>query len=122
MKVAPNMLCTDCDICLMQGTGVLLSEDDTVYEGEFSDNWTLNGKVVIFVFRGACFPTEELFIMSEFTVFTCSLSSSKGTLALPNGDYIEGTFSGEWGSGIKITGTYFKPSLYDHEKDRPKAL
>ncbi|KAJ6665289.1 hypothetical protein lerEdw1_004338 [Lerista edwardsae] len=45
-----------------------------------------------------------------------------GMLTLPNGDTIEGTFSGEWGSGIKITGTYFKPSLYDLEKDRPKAL
>lgn len=41
---------------------------------------------------------------------------------MPNGDYIEGYFSGEWGSGIKITGTYFKPSLYESDKDRPKAL
>lgn len=29
----------------MQGNGVLLSEDDTIYEGEFSDDWTLSGKV-----------------------------------------------------------------------------
>lgn len=28
-----------------QGNGVLLSEDDTIYEGEFSDDWTLSGKV-----------------------------------------------------------------------------
>lgn len=41
---------------------------------------------------------------------------------MPNGDYIEGYFSGEWGSGIKITGTYFKPSLYESDKDRPKVL
>lgn len=41
---------------------------------------------------------------------------------MPNGDYIEGCFSGEWGSGIKITGTYFKPSLYESDKDRPKVL
>lgn len=47
---------------------------------------------------------------------------TQGTLTMPNGDYIEGYFSGEWGSGIKITGTYFKPSLYESEKDRPKAL
>ncbi|ELK04842.1 Alsin [Pteropus alecto] len=26
------------------GNGVLLSEDDTIYEGEFSDDWTLSGK------------------------------------------------------------------------------
>uniref|UniRef100_A0A8C2YDM5 Alsin Rho guanine nucleotide exchange factor ALS2 n=1 Tax=Coturnix japonica TaxID=93934 RepID=A0A8C2YDM5_COTJA len=73
------------DLC----QGNVLGFDDTVYEGEFSDNWTLSGK---------------------------------GTLTLPNGDYIEGLFSGEWGSGIKITGTYFKPSLYESEKDKPKAL
>lgn len=41
---------------------------------------------------------------------------------MPNGDYIEGYFSGEWGSGIKITGTYFKPCLYESDKDRPKVL
>lgn len=50
------------------------------------------------------------------------LYSLKGTLTLPNGDYIECLFSGEWGSGIKITGTYFKPSLYESEKDKPKVL
>lgn len=41
---------------------------------------------------------------------------------MSNGDYIEGYFSGEWGSGIKITGSYFKPSLYESDKDRPKVL
>lgn len=29
----------------LQGTGVLVSEDDTTFQGEFSDDWTLNGKV-----------------------------------------------------------------------------
>lgn len=29
----------------LQGSGVLVSEDDTMYEGEFSDDWTLCGKV-----------------------------------------------------------------------------
>ena len=32
-------------LCLLQGAGTLVSEDDTTYEGEFSDDWTLNGKV-----------------------------------------------------------------------------
>lgn len=31
----------------MQGSGILVSEDDTTYEGEFSDDWTLNGKVTL---------------------------------------------------------------------------
>lgn len=30
---------------LLQGSGILLSEDDTTYEGDFSEDWTLNGKV-----------------------------------------------------------------------------
>lgn len=34
------------DVCL-QGSGILVSEDDTTYEGEFSDDWTLNGKVTL---------------------------------------------------------------------------
>ncbi|XP_053554665.1 alsin isoform X2 [Bombina bombina] len=73
----------------MMGCGVLLSEDDTVYEGEFSDDWTLNGK---------------------------------GVLTMPNGDCIEGIFNGVWGSGIKVTGTYLKPSLYDGEKEAAQNL
>ena len=32
----------------------------------------------------------------------------KGVLTMPNGDYIEGSFSGLWGDGIRITGTFFK--------------
>ncbi|CAI9597432.1 unnamed protein product [Staurois parvus] len=73
----------------MMGCGVLLSEDDTVYEGEFSDDWTLNGK---------------------------------GVLRMSNGDCIEGVFSGEWGSGIKVNGTYIKPSIYEGEKEETKTL
>ncbi|XP_053328215.1 alsin [Spea bombifrons] len=73
----------------MMGTGVLLSEDDTVYEGEFSDDWTLNGK---------------------------------GMLTMSNGDCIEGVFIGEWGSGIKVSGTYLKPTVYDGEKEGAKTL
>ncbi|XP_068101201.1 alsin [Hyperolius riggenbachi] len=73
----------------MMGCGVLLSEDDTVYEGEFSDDWTLNGK---------------------------------GVLRMLNGDCIEGVFGGEWGSGIKVSGTYIKPSPYEGDKEDNKTL
>ncbi|MEE6490137.1 hypothetical protein FKM82_015786 [Ascaphus truei] len=73
----------------MMGCGVLLSEDDTVYEGEFSDDWTLNGK---------------------------------GVLTMPNGHCIEGFFSGEWGSGIKVTGSYSKLVLFDGEKETARNL
>ncbi|XP_039613756.1 alsin [Polypterus senegalus] len=69
----------------MMGHGLLLSEDDTSYRGDFQDDWTLSGK---------------------------------GTLTLPNGDYLEGTFNGEWGSGLKVAGTYCKPSVYEADKDK----
>lgn len=33
----------------------------------------------------------------------------QGVLLLPNGDCLEGLFSGEWTSGLKVVGTYTKP-------------
>ncbi|XP_034042312.1 alsin-like isoform X2 [Thalassophryne amazonica] len=62
----------------MTGAGLLLSDDDTTFHGEFCDDWTVNGK---------------------------------GALSLANGDSLEGVFSGEWASGLKVIGTYTKPSL-----------
>ncbi|XP_078259641.1 alsin isoform X2 [Rhinoraja longicauda] len=73
----------------MAGYGILLSEDDTSFEGEFSDDWILNGK---------------------------------GVLTMANGDYFEGTFCGEWGAGIKVAGTYFKPNLYDNDGEKARVL
>ena len=32
----------------------------------------------------------------------------QGTLTMPNGDFIEGTFTGQWGEGIRINGTFHK--------------
>ena len=41
---------------------------------------------------------------------------------MPNGDLFEGSFSGEWGSGLKVTGSYFKPNLYDTDKDKTHSV
>lgn len=41
---------------------------------------------------------------------------------MPNGDYIEGSISGVWGTGLKISGSYYKPNLYDTDKDKSRAL
>eukprot|EP00794_Sanderia_malayensis_P017360 gene17360-19095_t len=57
------------------GKGLLLSDDDTCYEGEFSADMQLSGK---------------------------------GVLTMPNGDYFDGQFYGNWGEGIKINGTFNK--------------
>ncbi|XP_041857006.1 alsin-like isoform X2 [Melanotaenia boesemani] len=62
----------------MNGPGLLVSEDDTFFQGEFSDEWTVSGK---------------------------------GVLSLPNGDCLDGLFSGEWSTGLKVVGTYTKPAI-----------
>lgn len=41
---------------------------------------------------------------------------------MSSGDCIEGVFSGEWGTGIKVNGTYIKPSLYEGENEEAKSL
>lgn len=47
----------------------------------------------------------------------------QGVLALPNGDCLEGLFSGEWTSGLKVVGTYTKPPVDEPEsKERINML
>lgn len=52
----------------------------------------------------------------------CGNVCSQGVLTLANSDYLEGSFSGEWGSGLKVTGSYFKPHLFDSAMDKPSPL
>ncbi|KAM8806549.1 alsin [Eudromia elegans] len=98
------------DLC--QGNGVVVTQFGLYYEGAFSTNKMMG--------TGILLSEDDTVYEGEFA--DNWTLSGKGTLTLPNGDYIEGLFSGEWGSGIKITGTYFKPSFYESEKDKPKAL
>ncbi|KAG7239896.1 hypothetical protein INR49_028296 [Caranx melampygus] len=74
----------------MSGPGLLVSDDDTAFHGEFSDDWTANGK---------------------------------GVLSLANGDCLDGTFSGEWRTGLKVTATYTKATFDEPEnKERNNLL
>uniref|UniRef100_A0A673AXN5 Alsin Rho guanine nucleotide exchange factor ALS2 a n=1 Tax=Sphaeramia orbicularis TaxID=375764 RepID=A0A673AXN5_9TELE len=74
----------------MSGPGLLVSDDDTAFHAEFSDDWTVNGK---------------------------------GVLTLANGDCLDGLFSGEWNTGLKVVGTYIKPVVDETEnKDRNSLL
>lgn len=51
------------------------------------------------------------------------LSPSQGVLLLPNGDSLDGVFSGEWTTGLKVTGTYRKqPADESEDKDRHNLL
>ncbi|XP_073927525.1 alsin isoform X3 [Castor canadensis] len=98
------------DVC--QGNGVVVTQFGLYYEGNFHLN-KMTGNGVLLSEDDTIYEGE---FSDDWTL------SGKGTLTMPNGDYIEGYFSGEWGSGIKITGTYFKPSLYESDKDRPKVF
>ncbi|XP_075965332.1 alsin-like [Anarhichas minor] len=73
----------------MCGPGLLVSDDDTALQGEFSEDWTVNGK---------------------------------GVLSLANGDCLEGLFSGEWTTGLKVDGTYLKPSADEPENKERNGL
>ncbi|XP_050015203.1 alsin isoform X2 [Alexandromys fortis] len=98
------------DVC--QGNGVVVTQFGLYYEGNFHLNKMAGNGVLL--------SEDDTIYEGEFS--DDWTLSGKGTLTMPNGDYIEGYFNGEWGSGIKITGTYFKPSLYESDKDKPKAL
>ncbi|XP_028924631.1 alsin isoform X2 [Ornithorhynchus anatinus] len=98
------------DMC--EGNGVVVTQFGLYYEGAFSLNKMMG--------TGILLSEDDTVYEGEFS--DDWTLNGKGTLTLLNGDYIEGHFSGEWGSGIKITGTYFKPSLYESDKERPKAV
>ncbi|XP_036277440.1 alsin isoform X4 [Pipistrellus kuhlii] len=98
------------DAC--QGNGVVVTQFGLYYEGNFHLNKMMGNGVLL--------SEDDTIYEGEFS--DDWTLSGKGTLTMPNGDYIEGYFSGEWGSGIKITGTYFKPSLYESDKDKPKVF
>lgn len=47
----------------------------------------------------------------------------QGVLLLTNGDCLEGLFNGEWTSGLKVAGTYTKPSTDEPvNKERTNML
>lgn len=46
-------------VFLQQGSGLLMTDDDTAFHGEFSDDWLVNGRVItelllMLVFQFSC--------------------------------------------------------------------
>ena len=39
---------------------------------------------------------------------------------MPNGDYIDGTFTGQWGNGIRINGTFHKLEVTGKANNSPR--
>ncbi|XP_069554413.1 alsin isoform X2 [Brachyistius frenatus] len=97
---------------LRQGTGVVVTQFGLYYEGAFKDNKMMGTGILL----SEDDTTYEGEFSDDWTL------SGKGVLTMANGDYLEGSFSGEWGSGLKVTGSYFKPQLFDTDKDKTRAV
>ncbi|XP_056606356.1 alsin [Triplophysa dalaica] len=95
-----------------QGNGVVVTQFSLYYEGAFNNNKMMG--------TGVLLSEDDTTFEGEFSEdWTLS---GKGVLTMPHGDYIEGSFSGVWGTGLKMSGSYYKPSLYDSDKDKTHSL
>uniref|UniRef100_A0AAZ3PGB9 Uncharacterized protein n=1 Tax=Oncorhynchus tshawytscha TaxID=74940 RepID=A0AAZ3PGB9_ONCTS len=90
-----------------QGSGVVVTQFGLYYEGTFSNNKMVG--------TGLLVSDDDTAFEGEFSEDWTP--NGKGYLSMSNGDSIEGLFSGEWTSGLKITGTYMKPNLYELDKN-----
>uniref|UniRef100_A0A8C2X7U5 Alsin Rho guanine nucleotide exchange factor ALS2 n=1 Tax=Cyclopterus lumpus TaxID=8103 RepID=A0A8C2X7U5_CYCLU len=97
---------------LRLGTGVVVTQFGLYYEGAFKDNKMMG--------TGILLSEDDTMYEGEFS--DDWTLNGKGTLTMANSDYLEGSFNGEWGSGLKVTGSYFKPHLFDTDKDKTRAL
>ncbi|XP_032362367.1 alsin isoform X2 [Etheostoma spectabile] len=98
---------------LRQGTGVVVTQFGLYYEGAFKDNKMMGTGILL----SEDDTTYEGEFSDDWTL------NGKGVLTMANGDYLEGSFNGEWGSGLKVAGSYFKPHLFlDTDKDKTRAV
>uniref|UniRef100_A0A6Q2YTM8 Alsin Rho guanine nucleotide exchange factor ALS2 b n=1 Tax=Esox lucius TaxID=8010 RepID=A0A6Q2YTM8_ESOLU len=95
-----------------QGLGVVVTQFGLYYEGTFSSN-RMQGAGVLLSEDNTTYQGE---FSEDWTL------NGKGVLTMANGDYFEGSFNGEWGSGLKVGGSYFKPSVYESERDKSRVL
>uniref|UniRef100_A0A4W6DLD4 Alsin Rho guanine nucleotide exchange factor ALS2 n=1 Tax=Lates calcarifer TaxID=8187 RepID=A0A4W6DLD4_LATCA len=97
---------------LRQGTGVVVTQFGLYYEGAFKDNKMMGTGILL----SEDDTTYEGEFSDDWTL------NGKGVLTMANGDYLEGSFGGEWGTGLKVTGSYFKPHLFDTDKDKTHTV
>ncbi|XP_019746352.1 alsin isoform X2 [Hippocampus comes] len=97
---------------MRQGTGVVVTQFGLYYEGSFKDNKMMGSGILL----SEDDTTYEGEFSDDWTL------NGKGLLTMANGDYLEGSFSGEWGAGPKVTGSYFKPHLFETDKDKIQSV
>ncbi|KAF7655197.1 hypothetical protein LDENG_00059690 [Lucifuga dentata] len=95
------------------GSAVVVTQYGLYHEGTFRDNKMVGPGLLV--------SDDDTALHGEFadnwTV------NGKGVLSWANGDSLEGVFTGEWTTGLKVVGTYIKPSLDEPEnKDRNSLL
>ncbi|XP_075898354.1 alsin isoform X5 [Nelusetta ayraudi] len=90
------------------GAGVVVTQFGLYYEGAFKDNKMMGSGILV--------SEDDTTFQGEFS--DDWTLSGKGVLTLANGDFLEGVFSGEWGSGLKVSGSYVKPHLLNLDKDK----
>ncbi|XP_077573347.1 alsin isoform X2 [Stigmatopora nigra] len=93
---------------IRHGTGVVVTQFGLYYEGSFKDNKMTGTGILL----SEDDTTYEGDFSDDWTL------NGKGILTIANGDYLEGSFNGEWGAGPKVTGSYFKPQLFETDKDK----
>lgn len=97
---------------LRQGTGVVVTQFGLYFEGAFKDNKMMGNGILL----SDDDTTYEGEFSDDWTL------NGKGVLTMANGDYLEASFNGEWGSGIKVSGSYFKPHLFDTDKEKMRSV
>ncbi|XP_060786136.1 alsin isoform X2 [Neoarius graeffei] len=89
-----------------QGAGVVVTQFGLYYEGEFSNNKMMG--------TGFLLCDDDTSFEGEFSEDW--MLNGKGVLSIPNGDSFDGIFVGEWGSELKVAGTFTKLCLFETEK------
>ncbi|XP_069790417.1 alsin isoform X2 [Narcine bancroftii] len=94
------------------GNGVVVTQFGLYFEGTFCNNKMMGNGILL--------SEDDTSFEGEFS--DDWILNGKGILTMANGDYLEGTFNGEWGAGIKVAGTYFKSNLYDSDAEKARVL
>ncbi|XP_062861557.1 alsin isoform X3 [Trichomycterus rosablanca] len=95
-----------------QGTGVVVTQFGLYFEGQFNNN-KMTGTGLLFSDDDTAFEGE---FSDDWTL------DGRGVLSMPHGDSFEGIFVGEWGSELKVSGTFSKLCPYDTEEKKMKTF
>ncbi|XP_041662616.1 stress-associated endoplasmic reticulum protein 2 isoform X2 [Cheilinus undulatus] len=94
------------------GNAVVVTQCGVYFEGIFRDN-KMSGP-------GLLVSDDDTALHGEFS--DDWIVNGKGVMSLANGDSLEGMFSGEWTTGLKVMGTYTKSATEEPENKERNGL